>query len=110
MSSNQVVTAQPVAPPSVQNTVPSSSSNEPSPQNTQGIVSVMHKEPSPLRTIYAVFHMIVALFALYLSFKCNKGFDLASFLMACCCPYIYIVYKFATSDDFCGIRSSGTSS
>jgi hypothetical protein len=71
---------------------------------------VQTKQSSPLRTIYSVFHTIVAIFALYLSFKCNKGIDIGSLLMACCCPYIYIIYKFATSEDFCGIKSSGASS
>ena len=46
--------------------------------------------------IYSVFHSIMALVAIYLSFKCNKGFAFGPFLVACCCPYIYIVYKLAT--------------
>lgn len=60
--------------------------------------------PSPYRSFYSIFHTVVAIFAVYLSFKCNGGFDLGGFLLACCCPYIYIVYKFATSETFCGIR------
>ena len=59
----------------------------------------------PLSSIYPVFHSIVSFFAIYLSFKCNGGFDLASFLMACACPYLYIMYKFAISENFCGIKN-----
>ena len=59
----------------------------------------------PLSSIYPVFHSIVSFFAIYLSFKCNGGFDLASFLMAGACPYLYIVYKFEISENFCGIKN-----
>lgn len=65
---------------------------------------VAKKENSPVKTMYSIFHLVVSVFALYLAFKCNNGFDLGGFLLACCCPYIYIIYKFATSDNFCGIR------
>lgn len=92
------------------NTPPTTLPNTPSMYNESQVGIVTTKQSSPLRTIYSIFHMVVAIFALYLSFKCNKGFDIGSFLMACCCPYIYIVYKFATSEDFCGIRSSAVSS
>jgi hypothetical protein len=60
--------------------------------------------PSPYRSFYSIFHTVVAVFAIYLAFKCNGGFDFGGFLLACCCPYIYIIYKFATSETFCGIR------
>lgn len=56
------------------------------------------------RSWYSIFHTITAIFAIYLSFKCNKGFNFGGFLLACCCPYIYIIYQFATRDDFCGLR------
>lgn len=44
--------------------------------------------------IYGV-HFIIVLIALYLSIRCNNGFDLPAFLMACCCPYLYIIYIMA---------------
>uniref|UniRef100_A0A6C0D9I9 Transmembrane protein n=1 Tax=viral metagenome TaxID=1070528 RepID=A0A6C0D9I9_9ZZZZ len=47
------------------------------------------------KQLYSIFHTIVALFAIFLSFKCNNGFNLPSFLAACCCPTCYIVYAFA---------------
>lgn len=54
-------------------------------------------------SMYSVFHTVIAIFAIMLSFKCNKGFDFGGFLMACCCPYIYIIYKFMNTDNFCGL-------
>ena len=54
------------------------------------------------RYIYSVFHLIMSLVAIYLSFKCNKGFDMGSFVVAFCCPYIYIIYILATQGT-CGI-------
>ena len=58
-----------------------------------------HNYPS----IYSIFHSILALFAIYLSFKCNKGFSFGSFFMAIFFPYIYIIYKYATTGSFCNI-------
>jgi len=46
--------------------------------------------------LYAIFHLLLAMYALYLSFKCNKGFDIWGFLGAFIFPYIYIAYKTAT--------------
>lgn len=61
------------------------------------------------RYIYSTFHSIMALIAIYLSFKCNKGFDLGSFMLACCCPYIYIIYTLATKGT-CGILGNESAS
>ena len=54
------------------------------------------------RYIYSVFHSIMALVAIYLSFRCNKGFSLGPFFIALLCPYIYIIYIVATKGT-CGI-------
>ncbi len=54
------------------------------------------------RYIYSVFHSIMSIVAIYLSFRCNKGFDTMSFVLALCCPYIYIIYVLATKGT-CGI-------
>ena len=53
------------------------------------------------RSIYALVHLVVAIFAIYLSFKCNKGFKIGSFLVACCCPWIYIIYILIVTGGFC---------
>lgn len=59
----------------------------------------------PYGSFYSIFHIIISLFAIYLSFKCNKGFKPGSFIVALLCPHIYIIYEFAISDNFCGIKS-----
>lgn len=57
------------------------------------------------RYIYSVFHLIMSLVAIYLSFKCNNGFSFGSFFVAFCCPYIYIIYVLATQGT-CGVLES----
>ena len=54
------------------------------------------------RSIYSIFHTITSLFAIYLSFKCNNGLAIGDFLLACCCPILYIIYRAATSN-FCSV-------
>ena len=45
--------------------------------------------------IVQIFNALVLFFALYISFKCNKGFNFGSFLFACCCPILYVPYRLA---------------
>lgn len=52
------------------------------------------------KNILAILHFVVSLYAIYLSFKCNNGFNFGSFIVACCCPYIYILYA-AAVNNFC---------
>lgn len=54
------------------------------------------------RYIYSVFHTILTLIAIYLSFRCNNGFNLGPFLVAILCPYVYIIYTLSTKGT-CGI-------
>lgn len=54
------------------------------------------------RYIYSVFHSIMFLIAVYLSFRCNKGFSLKGFILALISPYLYIVYTLATQGT-CGL-------
>ena len=63
---------------------------------------VVYQTSGTGRYIYSVFHLVMSLVAIYLSFKCNKGFDMGSFVVAFCCPYIYIIYILATQGT-CGI-------
>ena len=48
-----------------------------------------------------IIWFVAFLFAIYLSFRCHGGFDLGSFLVAFFCPWIYIIYVFATKSDMC---------
>ena len=69
-----------------------------------GIATSVHNfKTREYPSIYSIFHSILAFFAIYLSFKCNGGFSFGGFFMAIFFPYIYIIYKYATSEKFCGI-------
>lgn len=59
----------------------------------------------PQHAIYTVFHVTMFFIAVFLSFRCNKGFDVGSFLVACVCPPIYIFYVLITEydKDLCGL-------
>lgn len=48
-----------------------------------------------------LFHAICFVFALFLSFRCNGGFKAMDFLLACCCPQLYIAYQLAVNMDKC---------
>lgn len=44
---------------------------------------------------FQIIHSLLSLFALYLSFKINDGFNFGSFIISLIFPYIYIAYAFA---------------
>lgn len=68
--------------------------------------SVIPCEPTGVgRIIFSVFHTIISLVAIYLTFRCNEKFNIGSFLMALLFPYIYIIYILATKGT-CGIIST----
>ena len=62
---------------------------------------VVEQRTDNAMSIWSIVHLVLAVFALYLSFKCNQGFNLLSFLAALCCPYLYIPYILATKDSTC---------
>jgi hypothetical protein len=68
------------------------------PEDDRQIIVV---QPSTDWNIWGTVHLILAIFALYLSFLCNQGFNLISFLAAICCPYLYIPYILATKQTTC---------
>lgn len=52
------------------------------------------------RFIY--IHLALAVFAIYLSFKCNPEFNIGSLAISFFFPYIYIIYILATKGlNFC---------
>lgn len=79
--------------------------NPPQSNSTERGIIIVKSEPSPMRSFYSIFHTVTALFAIYLSFKCSNGFAIGDFLIACCCPVLYIIYRAATSN-FCAVPSS----
>ena len=56
---------------------------------------------SPLSILVSFFWTLVSFFAIYLSFKCNKGFNFGHFLAACCCAPFYIAIMLGTSYEKC---------
>tara|TARA_Y100001970_G_C13550490_1_gene516603 strand:- start:51 stop:428 length:378 start_codon:yes stop_codon:yes gene_type:complete len=54
-----------------------------------------------LTSIISLFWTLVSFFAIYLSFKCNKGFNLVGFLGALLLGPFYIAYKLGTHWDVC---------
>ena len=45
--------------------------------------------------LFWAIDMILFVWAIYLSFRRNNGFDLGAFLAACCCSPCYVVYALA---------------
>ncbi len=48
-----------------------------------------------LEILIAIIHIAIALFAIFLSFKRNNGFNILSFLAALLFPIIYCLYALA---------------
>jgi hypothetical protein len=70
--------------------------------NNMRYKSVFRFNPAP--PMFVVFHTIISVFAIYLSFKCNNGVNIGELLVAILCPVLYVLYKVAISPDLCGIR------
>ena len=62
---------------------------------------INQNKPSSSGSIMSVFRGICTAIAWMLVFHCNKSVQFGSFFMACCCPEIYIIYRFFTSTPFC---------
>lgn len=45
--------------------------------------------------IFWAIDVLLFIWAIYLSFVRNNGFEIGSFLVACCCSPCYIVYAYA---------------
>lgn len=63
-------------------------------------ISSNQTKKSPVNQLISLLWTLVTFFAIYLSFKCNNGFDLVGFLGACCCAPLYIAYKLAVGNCF----------
>jgi hypothetical protein len=71
------------------------------------VTKVITVESKVGQYIYYVFHTIISLIAIYLSFRCNGTFEIGPFLLAVFFPYIYIIYILATRGT-CGIIQGET--
>jgi len=49
--------------------------------------------------MYSIFHSVVSVFAIYLSFKCNRGLNLLDLLFAMFCPVLYVIYRTAVCNE-----------
>lgn len=60
------------------------------------------KKRSGFTVVYSFIHTFLAIFALFVAFKCNNGFKAMPFLFACCCPHLFLIYTAATTNfTFC---------
>ena len=74
-------------------------------QNPQQVVVGKKRcQFNPLPHMYSVFHTVISLFAIYLSFRCNRGVNFPDLIVAILCPVLYVLYRAAVSDDLCGLR------
>lgn len=63
---------------------------------TSLINKLTDNEPLTMSKLYYYLHCFLAVFAIFLSFKCPNGFDLANFLSALVAPHIYLIFILAT--------------
>lgn len=54
-----------------------------------------------LTWIGGLINTLICFYAIYLSFKCNKGFNLGSVLVACCCSPCYVAYRLGVGMSGC---------
>lgn len=55
-----------------------------------------------ITSVLGVIHFIGVIIAIALSFRCNRGFKLLPFIIAICCPWLYIIYALVgMHKDFC---------
>ena len=64
------------------------------------------KTDSILR-LYTFFHIVLIIYAIIVSYRCNKGFNLIHMGLAIMCPHLYLFYIAATKGaGFCLLTTS----
>lgn len=48
--------------------------------------------------ILKLFNFVLISYSVYLSFRCNNGFDLKSFIIAILFPWFYVLYNLGVKD------------
>ena len=64
----------------------------PGPLQTAAPAMKKEEKPSTGKYVYSVFHTVMSIIAIFLSYRCNGCFQWIPFLVALCCPYAYIIY------------------
>jgi hypothetical protein len=57
-----------------------------------------------LSVFFFIFYLILIIFAIHLSLKCNGGFDFPSMMVAVFFPWIYIIYYLIAKNNKCALR------
>jgi hypothetical protein len=63
-------------------------------KNNEGFEEAL-EAPSDMDQLISFIKGLFTMYALYLAFKCKKGFDLSESMLACCCSTLYIAYRMA---------------
>lgn len=85
------------APVPTQNVGPTNNMNEMNDTNENRVASkpTYSCKKRTYMHMYSITHTIIGLFAIYLSFKCNRGINVLDLLLALFCPVLYIIYRLA---------------
>jgi hypothetical protein len=68
-------------------------------QEVQDVEKIVVNENNiGIEKIYGLVHLVVGLYAVFLSFKCNKGFNLGHLVLALLFPWFYILYHLAVNE------------
>ena len=79
--------------------------NTPSSSNTENKKSEKSEKYELLSLLfsrtYALIHIFLEIFSIYLSFRCNGGIKWGSLFISIVFPHIYIAYSLATYNGLC---------
>jgi hypothetical protein len=68
-------------------------------KNDLANIFLYHCKRNQYLHMYSIFHSIVGVFAIYLSFKCNKGINVIDLVFAFFCPVLYIIFRTASCNE-----------
>jgi len=59
------------------------------------VAALVRPNKTTASILLQILNIVLLIVALYLSFKCNKGFNFGSVIVAACCSPCYIAYRLA---------------
>jgi len=59
------------------------------------VAALVRPNKNTASILLQILNVVLLIAALYLSFKCNKGFNFGSVIVAVCCSPCYIAYRLA---------------